>query len=336
MAENKINIAVESFEISKEALNSNDNVIIQGFALPFDKTSRNGFAYRKESIIKTAKTLEGKKMFFNHNTEAMPIGKIRNVNLTDKGLEYVAELDKDETTLISKVRKGLIENVSIQCIYENARLNESTNTFEVDVKEFLELSLVTIPGFADTTANAVEKLMKDSEIKKQMENIKANIKKEEVELPAVTEPVEEPNKVDDAVVQLQAQVTELSTRLVIVESRLDAMEKADETEVGEVEQPQEVQPMETIESAKAKEEEAGDKTAEEPFADYKSFEDCVAQNQGKDNPQAYCSVIKKKAEESKKTQNVPVITRATVQSSVQENVGFDYVEFRKNRLKSFK
>jgi len=334
MAENKINIAVESFEISKEALNNTESVVIQGFALPFDKTSRNGFAYRKESIIKTAKTLEGKKMFFNHNTEAMPIGKIRSVNLTDKGLEYVAELDKDETILINKVRKGLIENVSIQCIYENARLNESSNTFEVDVKEFLELSLVTIPGFADTTASAVEKLMKDSEIKKQMENIKANITKEQELTPAVSEPAEEP-KVDDAVLELQALVTELSTRLAIVESRLDAMEKEDESEVGEVEQPQEVQPMETVEACKAKEEETpADKPAEEPFADYKSFEDCVAQNQDKDNPQAYCSLIKKKSEESKK-ESAPV-TRATVQNAVQETVEFNYAEFRKNRLNSFK
>lgn len=36
----------------------------------------------------------------------------------------------------------------------------------------------------------------------------------------------------------------------------------------------------------------------EPFADYTSFEDCVAKNSDKENPEAYCGTIKKQAEET--------------------------------------
>ena len=38
------------------------------------------------------------------------------------------------------------------------------------------------------------------------------------------------------------------------------------------------------------------KAAADPFADYESFEDCVAKNQDKDDPEAYCAEIKRKAE----------------------------------------
>jgi len=38
------------------------------------------------------------------------------------------------------------------------------------------------------------------------------------------------------------------------------------------------------------------KVASDPFAGYKNFEDCVAKNQDKNNPEAYCGEIKRKTE----------------------------------------
>jgi len=34
-----------------------------------------------------------------------------------------------------------------------------------------------------------------------------------------------------------------------------------------------------------------------PFAGYKNFADCVAKNQDKENPEAYCAVIMRKVEQ---------------------------------------
>lgn len=41
-----------------------------------------------------------------------------------------------------------------------------------------------------------------------------------------------------------------------------------------------------------------------PFAEYKDFEDCVAKNKDKDNPEAYCAVIKQKAESEEGREHV--------------------------------
>lgn len=172
LAKNTVNFSVESFQIEKTtpAKEKKEGITLTGFALPFDTTSRNGFAYRKESIIKTAKSMEGRPMFFNHNVESVPIGKVEKINVTDKGMEYVARLNpvtQEGKDVVNAIKNGLIENVSIQCMYENAKLNEKTNTFEVDVQEFLELSVVTIPGFAETTAMAHEKLKTSYKLKEQ-------------------------------------------------------------------------------------------------------------------------------------------------------------------------
>lgn len=42
----------------------------------------------------------------------------------------------------------------------------------------------------------------------------------------------------------------------------------------------------------------------EPFADYDDFDDCVAKNQDKEDPEAYCAAIKKKAEDEPKEASV--------------------------------
>ena len=59
-----------------------------------------------------------------------------------------------------------------------------------------------------------------------------------------------------------------------------------------------------------------------PFGDYKNFADCVSKNQNKDDPEAYCATIQKKAEgenfkrDSKGRQiiaeNVPILFNCSI------------------------
>jgi len=188
---NTVSFSVESFQVEKvtAAKEKKDGITLTGFALPFDTTSRNGFAYRKESVIKTAETLEGKPFFFNHEIDKVPIGTVEKITVTEKGIDYVAKLKpvtEEGKQVVEGIKAGLIQNVSIQCIYENAKINEESNTFDVDVKEFLELSAVTIPGFAETTAQAHESLMSNFEKKEKVDKLKEKLSKEQ----AVEEPEE--------------------------------------------------------------------------------------------------------------------------------------------------
>ena len=172
---NKLNLLVESYQVKKK----DEGIIIEGIALPFGKISRNGVKYREESIKRTFKTLENKPLLFNHNPDKV-IGHIEKVELTDKGLKYTANVDPAEEWYVRKLERGDINKVSIQVIYDENTVESKENYLEVDIQEFLELSLVTIPGFEDTSAQLVEKYKGDdkmAEVDKRYQNPDGTFKK---------------------------------------------------------------------------------------------------------------------------------------------------------------
>jgi len=144
-----------------------DGLKIEGLALPFNKRSRNGVVYQKESIKKAAKTLEGCPILFNHNENEV-LGHVQSVELTDEGLRYVGDLNEDRRE-VDSLKRGDIPHVSIQAIIEE--LDETQKTGKVAIKEFLEMSAVTIPGFPETDVQTeeqavmIEKLMTEQEAK---------------------------------------------------------------------------------------------------------------------------------------------------------------------------
>ena len=269
MVDNKVNIVSERFT-AKENKSSNGGVVIEGFALPFDKPSRNGFAYRKESVIKTAETLEGRPMFFNHNIEGLPIGKVTEVTVTEKGLNYRAEIlptTDEEKAIAEKISNGLLEHVSIQCIYENADVNKETGNFHVDVREFLELSVVGVPGFADTTAQAVESLQKEEKVKLQMKRVKEEL----TEKPSAEE--QDGDEMETVLNEIRAQHEELMNRLGVVESRLDAMDEESSEEEDSEDKAEESEEETSEESEDEKSEESEDEKSEESEDDKSEEED---------------------------------------------------------------
>jgi len=262
MALNKVNLNTESFKVKEM---KSGGVKIEGFALPFDKTSRNGFGYRKESIQRVAESLKGKPMFFNHNTEGLPIGKVTEVKTDAKGLHYKAELfpyTETEKAIVQKVQQGLLDSVSIQCIYENADMVEESDgsDFKVDIKEFLELSIVGVPGFADTTIQAHESLMNEQ----KMKNLKTKLK-EELQVKADEESSTEEESTTD-LSKMVSMLEEISDRLGIVESRLDAAEEEETTEEVEEEKDDKVEEEVETDTKKVKDddEEVEERLTAEP------------------------------------------------------------------------
>lgn len=154
---NTVNIAVESYDLSE---NTQGGVTVVGLALPFNKVSRNGFTYATESVKENFGSLIGAPVLFNHNSENV-IGHVKNASVTESGLMYEMDLDPSEP-ITAKLKRGDLKKVSIQCIYDGDKsfITEEgvTNAY---IKEFLELSVVSIPGFADTTAQVVETFKSD-------------------------------------------------------------------------------------------------------------------------------------------------------------------------------
>lgn len=124
-----------------------DSLTVTGMALPFEEVSRNGVQYSRSSVEENADTLEGQPVLFNHDEDEVA-GHVKSVEVKDDGLFYEMDLDP-EHELARKVERGDISSVSIQAFVER----REGDTPVVDVTEFLELSLVSIPGFEQTSTN---------------------------------------------------------------------------------------------------------------------------------------------------------------------------------------
>lgn len=150
MAE-KVQFKSESFEV-QEAEGEDEGKIVTGLALPYDKTSRNGVAYQKESVEKNMDKMEGRSVLVNHDMDR-PIGHVEQVQSTDKGMVYKMNIDPEEkinnTSAIRKFERGDVKNVSISAFVERVEGEDNL----VAVKDFAELSAVTVPGFPETTTN---------------------------------------------------------------------------------------------------------------------------------------------------------------------------------------
>jgi len=150
--------------LNKQQENS-EGLKMQGLALPFEKRSRNGVIYEKESVKKAASTLEGCPVLFNHN-EDNSIGHITSTEIRDDGLYYEADLNP-ELREVESLERGDIPHVSIQAMIEETEATDTRG--EVAVTEFLEMSAVTIPGFPSTDVETgeetvmIEKLVTEDE-----------------------------------------------------------------------------------------------------------------------------------------------------------------------------
>ena len=159
-----MNVLVESYTVKEQ---KGDGVIIEGLALPYGKVSRNGNKYSEESIRATYKTLEGKPVLYNHNPDRV-IGHVEKVWLGEDGLYYRANIDPAEEEIVRKLKRGDLKNVSIQVMVKNVDYKEGYA--EIEIGEFLELSIVSIPGFADTSAQVLEKFKRGETMKEEIDS----------------------------------------------------------------------------------------------------------------------------------------------------------------------
>lgn len=141
----KVLIHSEDFRVDEQR---GKGVTISGMALPFGKTSRNGISYNTDSVRGIHETLKGKPILYNHDPATLPKGHTTEIWLDDDGMYYRGDIDPDEKDLIRKIKRGDINNVSIQAI---VRPSEDGEDGDVWVQEFLELSIVSVPGFQEAS-----------------------------------------------------------------------------------------------------------------------------------------------------------------------------------------
>jgi len=191
---------------------------VKGLALPFEKVSRNGFSYLTESITKAHKSLEGMPVLFNHDSDKV-IGKVQAVSITNEGMVYEMDLGTygPYGWVAEAVARGDLSKVSIQASYDvDKSFIDDKGVTNAWVEEFYELSIVTIPGFKDTTAAVIEAV------------------RHKAEETTMTEPDKKP----EGEVEEQVPVTEsdskgydeLVERIAALEQRFAEMDKAKESD----------------------------------------------------------------------------------------------------------
>jgi len=132
---------------------------IRGVALTAGM-SRNLNIYTPDELQNFASRLVGSPVYLEHVSAFDAIGKVTKAywNPDSKMLSYEAEIYDDETA--EKIRKGLIQHVSIGADYERIDILDGKVPHGL---HNAELSLVAVPGIPETNVHIVEKLKAEKE-----------------------------------------------------------------------------------------------------------------------------------------------------------------------------
>src|SRR3990167_6561777 len=128
-------------------------LIIKGTAIS-ETITRNGIKYTAEELSKSAKTLENKPILKDHKNEIDSIvGKVVNSPFNTTKVEFSAEIFNP--TIVQMLEDGLINNVSIGAKVSDLieeKIGDSVVRKAIGL-EFLELSLVAVPGDPNAIIN---------------------------------------------------------------------------------------------------------------------------------------------------------------------------------------
>ncbi|MEM3464343.1 MAG: hypothetical protein QXL91_05725 [Candidatus Bathyarchaeia archaeon] len=115
--------------------------------------SRNRNIYTPEELEAFASKLVGAPLYIEHVAVPNAIGRVTNAYFDGENLWYEAEIYDDEYA--EKIRKGLIQHVSVGADYETIDILDGKVPHGL---HNAELSLVAVPGIPETNIQILEKL----------------------------------------------------------------------------------------------------------------------------------------------------------------------------------
>jgi hypothetical protein len=166
----KVKILCESYGIREEInTETNENeVFMEGIAITFDKPTRNRVSYTTESGFAKHKTLIGKPFLDSHIDKSInthpPFGHVvdcwtgKHPKSGKPCLFYKVSIDPEKKDFIRQVKRKDISGTSIQVLVDSIveKLDMYGDYIQANIREFLELSAVLIPGDGDTSIRLVE------------------------------------------------------------------------------------------------------------------------------------------------------------------------------------
>jgi hypothetical protein len=173
-----VNVMCESYRITEQIDDRTGQinaVYLEGVAITFGKPTRNRVSYAYQSGMGAHKTLIGKPFLDTHNDTSIrthpPFGHVAECSAGTNPrnqlpcLFYKVDLDPDEKVFIRKAKRGDIPGVSIQVLVDDVQdaEDEYGTYMEANIREYLELSAVLIPGDGDTSVALAESFKKAKE-----------------------------------------------------------------------------------------------------------------------------------------------------------------------------
>lgn len=130
---------------------------IQGVAMTVG-ISRNLNIYTPDELAAFAEKLQNAPVYLEHVTAQDAIGKVTETHWDGQNLNYTAEIYDEDTA--DKIRTGLIQHVSVGADYQTI---DVVNGKVPHGLYNAELSLVAVPGVAETNIKVLERLCEQLE-----------------------------------------------------------------------------------------------------------------------------------------------------------------------------
>lgn len=147
---------------------------ITGYASVFGGEDSYGDTIHPGAFKEALKKYEAPKMFFNHSSDDIPIGKWVSVEEDEKGLKVVGEIGTANPKcegILTALKEGLIDGLSIGFSISRNGFDYKDDDYGRDIKQIArlyEISVVTFP--ADSAARISE--VRNEDIKSQIKEVK--------------------------------------------------------------------------------------------------------------------------------------------------------------------
>ena len=148
------------------------NYMLTSRIVPFERVSRNGYMYNTESIKNTAPQLIGKHLMFNHKTngaweESKPRGEWKETWIEDDGMwgkaqVYDVSYNKEFLEFLQAASEPRV-SLNVNGVAEQRTGADGSIYSEAIIAEWLESSVVSVPGFDMAKSSFAMEMMKFNE-----------------------------------------------------------------------------------------------------------------------------------------------------------------------------
>jgi HK97 family phage prohead protease len=196
------NIETRSLELR---LDDVEERTITGIAVPYNQDANIGGMYTERFAPGAIDSVEGVKLFYGHNHDSLPIGKLISGRETDAGYEVTAKLtagvqQADET--LALMRDGVLDKFSVG--FEPVEQVRDGNTITRTKVLLRELSVVWMPAYSEASITEVrEESPSEPEILTESESELEN----NIELDV--------RSVQDEVAELRREIATISTPIAV-------------------------------------------------------------------------------------------------------------------------